>query len=144
MQRRFLSSLRGFMSLIALTLALTAGAAAGGLSGTSMWSGQYGYSTGQAAVPFTLTLHAAADGSFTGLTTEPATFGNGSARALTADVSGSINGRRIYFKKTYDGSGGQSHTVEYNGTLSPDGHTMSGTWKVDTLSGSFSAELVSP
>lgn len=142
MRRLLLSNLRGL--LIALSLALTTGAVAGGLSGTSMWSGQYGYSTGQAAVPFTLTLHAAADGSFTGLTTEPATFGNGSSRALVADVSGSMNGRRIYFKKTYDGSGGQSHTVEYNGTLSPDGHIMSGTWKLDTLSGSFSAERVSP
>jgi hypothetical protein len=142
MRRLYLSSLRGL--LIVLSLVLATGALAGGLSGTSMWSGQYGYSTGQAAVPFTLTLHAAADGSFTGLTTEPATFGNGSSRALVADVSGSMNGRRIYFKKTYDGSGGQTHTAEYNGMLSADGHTLSGTWKLDTISGSFSAEKVSP
>lgn len=117
---------------------------AAGLAGSSQWSGQYGYSDGRASVPFTLSLKVAADGSLTGLTTEPATFGNGSSKALTADVSGSINGRRIYFKKTYDSSGGQVHTVEYNGTLSPDGHTMSGTWKVDTVSGNFSAERVAP
>lgn len=119
-------------------------AAAPPITGTSMWSGQYAYSTGQASVPFTLTLRVSADGSFTGLTTEPATFGNGASKALTADVSGSINGRRVYFKKTYDGSGGQNHTAEYSGMLSADGHTLSGTWKVDTATGSFSAELVSP
>lgn len=134
-----IQGLYGFLFFIMVSQALAAG-----MAGTSMWSGQYGYSTGQPAVPFTLTLHRAADGTFTGLTTEPATFGNGSSKALTADVSGSINGRRIYFKKTYDGSGGQTHTVEYSGRLSADGHTMSGTWKLDTLTGSFSAELVSP
>ena len=133
--------IHGFYGL--LFFAVVSQALAAGLAGTSMWSGQYGYSTGQASVPFTLTLHVATDDSFTGLTTEPATFGNGSSKALTADVSGSINGRRIYFKKTYDSSGGQTHTVEYSGMLSADGHTMSGTWKVDTQAGSFSAELVS-
>lgn len=118
---------------------------AAGLAGTSLWSGQYGYSDGRASVPFTLSLKVAADGSFTGVTTEPAPFSAGNAvKALTADVSGSFNGTRIYFKKTYDGSGGRTHTVEYNGTLSPEGHTMSGTWKLDTISGSFSAERVSP
>ena len=132
-----------YLCTLALWLA-SASAAGPALTGTSLWSGQYGYSDGRASVPFTLSLHLAADGSFTGYTTEPATFGNGSAKALTADVSGSLNGTRIHFKKTYDGSGGQSQTVEYNGKLSADGHSLSGTWKLDTLSGDFSAERVSP
>lgn len=133
---------RSLLFLVAAMLAFSVAAA--DLSGTSLWSGQYGYSNGQASVPFTLTLHVATDGSLTGLTTEPATFGNGSSKALTADVSGSINGKRIHFKKIYDGSGGQNHAVEYSGMLSADGHTLSGTWKLDALAGSFSAELVSP
>ena len=136
-----------FLCVLALCLAsagATAARPAQGLTGTSLWSGQYGYSDGRASVPFTLSLRVAADGSFSGYTTEPATFGNGSAKALTADVSGSFNGARIYFKKTYDGSGGQNHAVEYSGKLSTDGHSLSGTWKLDNLSGDFSAERVAP
>jgi hypothetical protein len=124
--------------------AATAANPAGSLAGISLWSGQYAYSSGQTPVPFTLTLNTAVDGSFTGFTTEPATFGNGTSKALTADVQGSVNGSRIYFKKTYDGSGGQNHAVEYNGVVSADGHTLSGGWKLDTLTGSFTAERVAP
>jgi len=135
---------RGLLCGVVLLLGSAAAAADSGLAGTSMWSGQYSYSDGRAAVPFTLTLRTDAGGSFTGFTTEPNTFVNGTLKALTADVSGSFTGTRIHFKKSYDGSGGQNHSVEYSGVLGPDGHTLSGTWKLDNLTGSFSAERVSP
>ena len=141
--KTILGRFAAFWCFMALSL-VSASAAGPTLTGTSMWSGQYGYSDGRASVPFTLTLRVSADGSFTGYTTEPETLANSSAKALTADVSGSFNGTRIYFKKTYDGSGGRNHTVEYSGKLSADGHSLSGTWKLDTLSGDFSAERVSP
>jgi hypothetical protein len=140
---RFRISLCCFALALA-SAAATAASPAVSLAGISLWSGQYAYSSGQPPVPFTLTLNTAADGSFTGFTTEPATFGNGTSKALTADVQGSVNGNRIYFRKTYDGSGGQNHAVEYNGVVSADGHTLSGSWKLDALTGSFSAERVAP
>lgn len=124
--------------------AVAAADAAHGLAGVSMWMAQYSYvSTNQSPVPFTLSLRTAADGSFTGMTTEPATFGNGTARALTADVRGSISGDDVYFNKTYDSSGGQTHTIQYSAKLAADGRSMSGTWRTGNINGNFSASLVS-
>lgn len=132
------------LSVLLLVSATAAADSAHGLTGVSMWMGQYSYvSTTQSPVPFTLSLRTAADGSFTGMTTEPATFGNGSARALTADVRGSISGDDVYFNKTYDSSGGQTHTVQYTGRLAADGRSLSGTWHSGTINGNFSASLVS-
>ena len=102
------------------------------------WRGNYSYPDGKQSVPFTLTL-SGSQGSVTGRTTEPNTFGNKSASQLFGNVRGSINGSSVSFTKTYDGTGGVNHSVEYRGTIS--GNAMSGRWTIGSTSGAFSATL---
>jgi hypothetical protein len=110
------------------------------LVGDSEWNGQYGYSDGRASVGFTMTLRVAADGSFSGRTTEPNTFGDKSASHLYGNLRGSISGNAIQFVKTMDGTGGVSHSINYSGTLNADGTSISGNWRIKS-SGPFSASL---
>lgn len=101
------------------------------------WTGYYHYNDGRQPVPFRMTLQF--DGSkFRGRVTEPATFGTG-ASMLSADVVGTITGDKVTFTKTYDGTGGQTHPVQYYGTLSADGRQISGGWLIETMSGTFIA-----
>jgi hypothetical protein len=46
-------------------------------------------------------------------------------------------GRAITIRKTYDGTGGVSHTAIYEGTVSSDMRTISGQWTVNTTRGNF-------
>lgn len=104
----------------------------------SRWEGRYEYQDRRAPVLFTLQL-VERDGSIRGQTSEPATFGDGSSPYLYANISGRISGTSIFFTKTYDGTGGQNHSVEYRGTISRDGSIMSGTWSIGNAGGSFTA-----
>lgn len=103
----------------------------------SAWTGYYHYNDGRQPVPFRMTLRFNGN-SFRGRVTEPATFGTG-ASMLSADVTGTITDGKVVFTKTYDGTGGQTHPVQYYGTLSPDGQKMSGGWLIETMSGTFVA-----
>lgn len=103
----------------------------------SAWTGYYHYNDGRQPVPFRMTLRFNGNG-FRGRVTEPATFGTG-ASMLSADVTGTITDGKVVFTKTYDGTGGQTHPVQYYGTLSPDGQKMSGGWLIETMSGTFVA-----
>lgn len=130
-------------------LALINGLAAAGpldkLQGDSQWSGQYFYPDSdkpRAPVAFTLTLRVSADGSFSGRTEEPNTFGKQPAPRLYATVRGAINGSGVQFTKTYDGTGGVSHSVAYSGNVSSDGSSMSGSWRIKDYSGAFNLRLV--
>jgi hypothetical protein len=40
-------------------------------------------------------------------------------------------------RKVYDGTGGQSHGVDYVGELSADGRSIAGTWSLPGASGRF-------
>lgn len=124
---------------------LTGTAAAASLEGDSQWSGQYSYPSSdkpRAPVPFTLTLRVSADGSLSGRTEEPNTFGDKSASKLYGTVRGNISGSGLQFTKTYDGTGGVSHSVVYNGNLSSDGSNVSGSWRIKDFSGAFNLRLV--
>lgn len=111
--------------------------------GDSQWSGSYRYGNNQ-SVNFSLRLSVSSNGSLSGRTQEPNTFGNKSAASLFANVQGSVQGSGIRFTKTYDGTGGVNHSVSYSGTLGSDGKSMNGTWRIgNDNSGSFSATLVS-
>lgn len=127
------------LSGIALFIFATA-AVAGAPQGRSEWSGQYGYSDGRGSVPFYWVLNISGGG-VTGGSSEPATFGDGSSNILTAQLSGSVSGNSISIVKTYDGSGGQTHSVQYSGSLSADGRSISGSWSLSGASGPFSANL---
>jgi hypothetical protein len=109
----------------------------------TVWNGTYYYSQEtNAPVPFSLELQI--DGtSVRGRTSEPATFGNGKSPYLYATIFGTISGTpprlTISFRKTYDGTGGVTHSVEYWGAISADWSSMSGYWQVGTNNGSFKA-----
>lgn len=107
--------------------------------GSSYWQGQYAYPDGREPVVFIMTLDSAGDGSFTGDSEEPATFGNGSSPTLTATLDGATRGPLIRFTKTYDGSGGQTHSVEYEGKISNDGNSINGAWHLGSYGGTFQA-----
>jgi caspase domain-containing protein len=47
-------------------------------------------------------------------------------------------GQTITIKKTYDGTGGVSHSVIYTGTASPDMRSISGQWAINNTKGTFS------
>lgn len=108
---------------------------------TGNWQGQYFYSnTSQAPVFFRLQLDAR-DGRCQGRITEPNTFPMASSPNLYANVfcnSADVGpGRGFHFHKQYDGTGGVSHGVEYTGTISTDGSTISGVWQIGENSGRF-------
>lgn len=119
-------------------LAATAPASAqAGASLTGVWSGYYGYDGQSARVPFQAKV-SAAGASFAGTTIEPNTFGEPSTMFLTANVVGQAGaGGAVSFVKTYDGTGGQSHSVEYRGTLAPNGQCISGAWSIGEAKGPF-------
>jgi uncharacterized caspase-like protein len=47
-------------------------------------------------------------------------------------------GQVITIKKTYDGTGGVSHSVIYTGTVSPDMRSIAGQWAINNARGTFS------
>jgi hypothetical protein len=111
-----------------------------GLAGS--WQGVYSYpDQGRDAVAFAMTLEVRGD-TCRGRTEEPNSFAEPSVAYLYADVECQLAGGtlspRLLFRKTYDGTGGQTHSVDYIGEVSPDGRSVTGTWRVGTQSGRFS------
>lgn len=101
------------------------------------WTGAYAYdSTFSDAVEFQANL--AAEGKrFTGKTSEPNTFGDPTVARLGADLRGDLGADgTVSFLKTYDGSGGASHDVEYRGALQGDG-CIKGSWFIGAVTGPF-------
>jgi hypothetical protein len=108
-----------------------------GLSG--MWVGYYGYDGGGSADRVAFQLKAARAGAaFTASTIEPNTFGTRDALFLTADVAGTVSADgSVRFTKTYDGSGGQTHSVDYVGAFDASKRCIAGKWKIDVTTGPF-------
>jgi hypothetical protein len=102
---------------------------------TGDWHGVY-FEGNQQTTVFELDL-VQRGGSLNGTTIEPNGFGSADARFLLATIRGSVSGAQIAFEKTYDGTGGQSHTVNYAGQLMPNGRRVVGTWTTGGLQGRF-------
>ncbi|HWB82398.1 MAG TPA: hypothetical protein VG755_45865 [Nannocystaceae bacterium] len=107
---------------------------------TGTWSGTYIYNVargGAASVGFFADL--AFEGpKLSGSMVEPNTFGDDSSGELKATLVGRIDDAGIVrFTKTYDGSGGIRHTVEYIGRLDVAAQRIEGTWSIDGASGRF-------
>lgn len=124
------------IALCALALAGLAAGSAWAADGATVWNGVYAYDNAQPPVHFTMTVTTKGK-TMTGRLEEPATFGDGTSDKLFADISGTMFGFKVSFKKKYDGTGGQTHTVDYRGTV--DGKTMFGTWEVTGLAGTWYA-----
>jgi hypothetical protein len=108
--------------------------------GAHHYKGFYYYPDNRKAVPFTMDLRIDGAGEVTGRAKEPATFGNGTSSYLYANIVGSIDGNHVFFTKTYDGTGGVTHSVQYQGTIDRDG-SISGSWRIGDVGGGFDAHL---
>lgn len=56
---------------------------------------------------------------------------------LTSTLEGTVSGRNVVLVKTYDGSGGVTHSVRYSGTVSANGRTIQGTFDAGGATGAF-------
>ena len=100
------------------------------------FEGVYAYDDERPPVHFTMWLSIKGK-TIKGRIEEPATFGDGTSDKLYANFTGTLFGDKVSFKKKYDGTGGQSHSVPYRGTL--DGKTIFGVWKMNGQSGTWYA-----
>jgi hypothetical protein len=134
--------------VIALALALIALPAAAQTSGaqnanaalSGQWQGSYGYADSRPPVSFIMEA-TFADGGLSGTISEPNTFGTAGVSFLHAYVQGSIDGDIIQFTKTYDGTGGQTHSVQYNGVIDRSNRRITGTWRIQGSGGQFTMTM---
>lgn len=96
---------------------------------TGVWHGLYSYDIAMAPVYFVATL-IGGPGWISGTSHEAANEIPGQALTLFAALEGSFDGVNVSFIKTYDGTGGWSHSVPYTGTLNIDATEIEGTWIV--------------
>jgi hypothetical protein len=102
------------------------------------WSGYY--AQGNNRTPFALEA-SGRSGAFRGRTTEPNTFGDRSATQLFGNVSGrTLDDGTVTFTKTYDGTGGVSHAVEYAGRIDETGRIITGRWRIGAQGDVFRLE----
>ena len=103
---------------------------------TGRWQGRYYYQDGRESVAFVVDMYDNG-GKLEGRISEPNTFGGADARSLYANLAGGVQGRALSFSKTYDGTGGQSHSVQYRGELDQDDMSAKGTWRIPGANGRF-------
>jgi len=111
---------------------------------SGLWRGRYHYPrpiNGVRSVAFEMDL-TFSQGRVSGFVAEPNTFGDKTSENLYATFSGTVSGNHIEWKKTYDGTGGQSHSVWYRGTLDRKNRRIEGRWEISSnWSGDFAIEL---
>jgi hypothetical protein len=61
---------------------------------------------------------------------EVQTFGAEPSIGLAATLTGTLEDRALSLVKTYDGTGGQTHSVSYKLKVSQEGRTLEGTWSI--------------
>ncbi len=95
---------------------------------TGVWDGLYSYTqAGELESTFTAILFQTGD-ALSGTVHETMRRRFFRSVATRATLEGGVDGLRVNFAKTYDGSGGQSHTVIYDGRLSGD--EIEGVWRI--------------
>lgn len=137
MQRRRFAA---FLIALAVMAAPTAVQAQLGSSLSGVWRGVYS-GGGGATTEFEISI-SDIGGALTGTTIERNAFGSRDAMFLLATVSGRRAGDRINFVKTYDGTGGISHSVTYEGRILPGGRRIVGTWTIGGSSQRGQFEMV--
>lgn len=113
-----------------VTLAERAASRAPASSLTGAWKGRYDYPDDRPGVDFTQELTFSL-GRVTGFVSEPNTFGDSTSKNLYAVFDGSVAGNEIEWVKTYDGTGGISHSVNYRGTLDRNAKKITGRWSIE-------------
>jgi hypothetical protein len=105
---------------------------------TGAWHGRYGYHPEHQEPPvsFTATLWEAG-GFVTGVTEEAQLVSPAVSAVMRAMLNGVRDGEFVRFEKTYDGTQGWDHTVDYGGEVSPDGLEIHGHWELQDWVGWF-------
>jgi hypothetical protein len=96
---------------------------------SGVWHGLYHYPMIRTPVYFVATLMSGKSW-ISGSVHEAEVGEMGQPLTLNASIEGTWGGQEVAFDKLYDGSGGWSHKVAYQGTLSPDGLEIEGTWSI--------------
>ena len=105
------------------------------LSGS--WRGLYSYPKAYDPVPFTAQLHHAEEW-LTGSTDETASARVQTSSAMTATVTGRVDGQHVTFLKTYDRQIGSYDAVYYEGEVNAESEEIWGRWAIPgSWSGTF-------
>lgn len=104
------------------------------------WAGEYREYTNadgaEITVPFRLELTSDGD-TFSGSSSEGDSWMLRGGRPLTAQIRGSVEGGRVRFAKLYDDESLRSGALVYEGKLSEDQQSVTGTWQLPGHSGTF-------
>jgi len=119
------------------SVALAAPAMAQQRSLAGDWTGGYISADGTDVNTFEVTLSQAGS-ALSGTIYESNSFGDQQqALFLTSNLTGKVQNNAVTFTKTYDGSGGVSHSVSYSGRLEPNGRRIRGTFEAGGITGTF-------
>jgi hypothetical protein len=103
---------------------------------SGVWKGGYIAADGGDANFFDVELTQSGS-TVTGTAIETNVFGDGDVLFLTSRLSGTVTSDKITFVKTYDGSGGVSHSVTYYGQMDATGRRVQGRYDAGGVQGSF-------
>ena len=104
---------------------------------TGVWHGRFTYPRWYEPGTF-IAILVETGGALSGTTEEACTVGAIQGMTLHGVIQGSRREHAVRFVKTYDGTGGWSHAVVYDGTLSSDGTEIEGRWRIAGIwSGTF-------
>ena len=101
-----------------------------------MWVGYYAYDAGgpTTPVPCSMVLHHELDDEISGASVEPQTFGDSIEPGMPADIAGYLKGNTLDFEKYYFHDDEDAEGVRYVLTVSSDGNSLTGRWKIgDTM-----------
>ncbi|MGE3143080.1 MAG: toll/interleukin-1 receptor domain-containing protein [Hyphomonadaceae bacterium] len=103
---------------------------------SGQWIGEYwGPAAARTSFAAVLESHGAR---FRGRIEENNTFAAGAGPVLTANLAGAAReDGALAFRKTYDGGGGVSHSVDYEGRYDPGSGIIAGVWRVGGNAGQF-------
>jgi len=110
---------------------------------SGLWHGVYHNPEGSGLEPVKFQAVLTGDGkTVVGFMKEPNTFGNAGEPWLQAACKGQFDARtaKLTLTKTYDGSAGVSHDVQYTGDLSKDRTKIEGSWTIGDVGGRFVLE----
>jgi hypothetical protein len=127
--------LKTILASVIVSFVLMGAAIAADLSGS--WSGTYYYNDNRSHVNFAMEIQDFG-GTLIGAIVEPNTFGDQTSQNLFANCFGQVDGAKVTFIKTYDGTGGESHSALYIGVFDNVNGAISGNWQIDRAFGRFS------
>lgn len=127
-----------FFAMIAAVMLAGAPAPALAHDLAGRWSGGYISADGADVNTFDVTIAPSQGDRLTGTVIETNALSSGrGVLFLTSRISGSVVNGVVSFVKTYDGSGGVSHSVSYSGRMDATGRRIAGSYDAGGATGRF-------